>query len=349
MTADNAWFDEIDLDPQRSSLTMGTRALGDRPWLVADDQRDAELALKAHLCAERHAEVFAALDGSESASATVEAMVQAALVEAAVPDPLAVARPDGAARSEVSLPPAPEPIIGEEPDRGAGLTPANVAAERRAGGNTSDASEPAGGDAELHPLDRAGRSTQEDLCLLRRRDDGWYLEAASLCFPSRWRLADKIGRHITEVHGPVRGYVEHLASKMDMLFDRLTDRPVWRRNWFLYGDSALFQPAPPVGGDRVIEAASVMEDVVVRSERQTLRRLPDDDCGGRWVLFTIRVQQAPLAAFCGDVSDGGHRRLDALDRYLDGADPGSLEHRGLTPAQVAEIRTALAVAVASSP
>ena len=93
--------------------------------------------------------------------------------------------------------------------------------------------------------------------------------------------------------------------------------------------------------DPIIEAARVLEDVVVRSERQTLRRIPDDDLGGRWVLFTIRVQRAQLAAFCGDGSDGGERRRVALDRYLDGADPGSLEHRGLTPAQVTEIRTAL--------
>ncbi|MFN3217964.1 MAG: heme-dependent oxidative N-demethylase family protein [Acidimicrobiales bacterium] len=336
MTADDSWFDEIDLDPQRSSLAMGTRALGDRPWLVTDDCRGEELALKASLCAERHAEVFAALDDTETAGATVEAMVQLALVEAGVPTaPTATHRP-AAAPTE----PAKSGGLG----RAEGPRSPDFTTTDQAWGGTSAS---VGRDDELHPLDRAGRSTQEDLCLLRRRDDGWYLEAASLCFPSRWRLADKIGRHITEVHGPVHGYAEHLASKIDLLFDRLTDRPVWRRNWFLYADPALFQPSSPVDGDPIIEAARVLEDVVVRSERQTLRRLPDDDCGGRWVLFTIRVQQAPLAAFCGDVTDGGDRRLDALDRYLDGADPGSLEHRGLTPGQVAEIRTALAVA--SSP
>jgi dimethylamine monooxygenase subunit A len=318
MTADDAWFDEIDLDPERSSLAMGTRALGDRPWLVADDQRDVELGLKAHLCAERHTDVFAALDDTETAGASVEALVQAALAEAAPSDAPGTARPPRASREADSRPTAPQP----------------------AWGNTSAAS---GTDdrADLHPLDRAGRSTQEDLCLLRRRDGGWYLEAASLCFPSRWRLADKIGRHITEVHGPVRGYADHLASKVDLLFDRLTDRPVWRRNWFLYGDPALFQPAPPVGGDPIVEAVAVLEKLVVRSERQTLRRLPDDDRGGSWVLFTIRVQRAQLAEFCGDRSHGGDRRRDALDRYLEGADPGSLEHRGLTPAQVTEIRMAL--------
>lgn len=334
MHTGDAWFDEIDLDPRRSSLTMGTRALGDRPWLVADDERDTELALKAHLCAERHSEVFAALDGTESAGATVEAMVRAALVDADV-------RPTPAAtRRSVAEPvPATEPTRSGDPRRAEGPRSPGLAAAH-AEGATSTASGPVDGNDELHPLDRAGRSTQEDLCLLRRRDDGWHLEAASLCFPSRWRLADKIGRHITEVHGPVHGYAEHLASKIDLLFDRLTDRPVWRRNWFLYPDPALFQPVAPVV-DPIIEASQVLEEVVVRSERQTLRRLPDDDRGGRWVLFTIRVQRAQLATFCGDGSLAADRRRDGLDRYLDGADPVSLEHRGLTPAQVTEIRAAL--------
>ncbi|MFT4597393.1 MAG: hypothetical protein ACI9TF_001642, partial [Paracrocinitomix sp.] len=42
-----SWFDELVLDPGAHPVAMGTRALGDRPWLVADDRRDAELAIKA--------------------------------------------------------------------------------------------------------------------------------------------------------------------------------------------------------------------------------------------------------------------------------------------------------------
>ena len=137
MTADDAWFDEIDLDPQRSSLAMGTRALGDRPWLVADDQRDAELALKAHLCAERHVEVFAALDGTETAGATVEALVQAALVEAAEPDVSMAIESPRVARSTDRRPTALEPA-------------------KQTGGDSSEAS---GADdlPDLHPP-RQGRA-----------------------------------------------------------------------------------------------------------------------------------------------------------------------------------------------
>ncbi|MGK2947867.1 MAG: heme-dependent oxidative N-demethylase subunit alpha family protein, partial [Acidimicrobiales bacterium] len=59
------------------------------------------------------------------------------------------------------------------------------------------------GDPAGHPLDAAGRLVQEDLCLLVLRDGAPHLDAASLCFPSYWRLADKLGRPLAEVHGPV--------------------------------------------------------------------------------------------------------------------------------------------------
>ena len=43
------WFDELALDPEAHPVAMGTRALGDRPWLVADRHRDHELAIKNEL------------------------------------------------------------------------------------------------------------------------------------------------------------------------------------------------------------------------------------------------------------------------------------------------------------
>ena len=42
-----------------------------------------------------------------------------------------------------------------------------------------------------HSLEKAGLSVQEDLCLMNRTSEGWILKAASLCFPSRWKLREK--------------------------------------------------------------------------------------------------------------------------------------------------------------
>jgi hypothetical protein len=51
----------------------------------------------------------------------------------------------------------------------------------------------------MHPLDLAGRVVPDDLCLVQADADGVpRLVAASLCFPSRWRLGEKLGRPLEE-------------------------------------------------------------------------------------------------------------------------------------------------------
>ena len=272
------WLDEINLDPETPWLQMGTRALGNRPWLIVDDKRDQELQLKQQLLDARHDEVFAAEPGTEPASRRVLDLVVAGLAAA-------------------------------------GVT--------------------VGATAELHPLDRhpldqAGRLVQEDLCLLRRDSHGWILVAASLCFPSRWRLAPKMGRPLDDVHAPVDGYAEHLGSRVDRLLDRLATRIVWRRNWFIHPNGPLFQPDRPTYPEPTVEAARCLDELVVRSERQTLRRVEDG-----YALFTIRIQHCPVAMLA--VGD----RRDELVRFLADASPDLVAHRGLSPEQASELAASL--------
>ena len=181
-----------------------------------------------------------------------------------------------------------------------------------------------------HPLERAGLSIQEDLCLIRRHHEGWLLEAASLCFPSRWRLEDKIGKSMTDVHGPVDGYRELLDRKVNAFFDRLGPDPVWRRNWFVHPDDNLYQPERPIGGDPIIPSADVRKKLFVRSERQTLRAL---DLPG-WILFTIRVQQTPLKNLIDT-------RRDELTNWLREAPKSHHRQKGLQAEQVSEILNAI--------
>jgi hypothetical protein len=258
------WIDEIDLGATTPAVRMGTRALGDQPWLLVDDQRGAELSLKARLRDERPTEVFAAGVGTEAMGAEVASLVEAT-----------------------------------------GVTIAT---------------------GPYHPLEATGLSVQEDLCLLRRSPDGWILDAASVSFPSRWRLATKIGRPLGAVHAPVAGYAAKLDRRVTALIDRLADRIVRRRNWFVHPDRSLFQPDRPSGGDPVVAADRVAVDLWLRSERQTLRRLEHDG----WALFTIRVQQAPL----GELT---RRRPDDLRAFLCDADPADATHHGLGPAQAHEV------------
>ena len=241
---------------------MGTRSLGDRPWLVADIDRDRDLAIKRELLeTQRHHVLY------ETKEAVAAARVVADLAEVPLPD------------------------------------------------------------ANMHPIEAVARHVQEDLCLLRRLPDGWHLDASCLCFPTRWHLRDKVGQHIAAVHGPVDGYAARITDRVDRLFDQLTERPVWRRNWFLMTDPTLHQPDRPPA-ETIISADRVDDDLYIRSERQTLRRVADE-----WVLFTIRIQQATL----GQLLDTDQRVAEFL-AWVDAVSDDFAERRHLSAKQRTELQ-----------
>ncbi|HEV2427972.1 MAG TPA: DUF3445 domain-containing protein [Acidimicrobiales bacterium] len=141
-------------------------------------------------------------------------------------------------------------------------------------------------DAGEHPVVAASRLVQEDLCVLVR-SNAWRLEAACVCFPSRWRLADKIGTTLDEIHGPVPGYDTELARPTSSVFDRLKpDRSFWRLNWTLLDSPALHQP-----DSARASGATDPTGWWFRVERQTIRALPESAA----VVFTIRTYVTRLS------------------------------------------------------
>ena len=145
----------------------------------------------------------------------------------------------------------------------------------------------------LAPLDLAGRLVQEDLCLLGPSDAGYRLTAAVLCFPAHWRLADKLGRPLLDIHAPVPGFGERLGGPVDRLFATLrVERPVWRVNWSLVDTPALFLPPGHRHQKVTVVAERAGVQLWLRVERQTLRRLPRSGD----ILFTIRTHVEPLGA-----------------------------------------------------
>jgi hypothetical protein len=140
----------------------------------------------------------------------------------------------------------------------------------------------------LHPVDAAGRLVQEDLCVMTQESGVWRLTAASVCFPSRWSLREKIGTTLGQIHDPVPGYHDAIGSIVDSSLDRLdVSRPLWRRNWSILDDPALFQPAP---SPSLRAQPAALSALTLRVERQTLRRLPATGA----VLFTIRTYRRGL-------------------------------------------------------
>ena len=135
-------------------------------------------------------------------------------------------------------------------------------------------------------VEEVAPATAEDLCILSPLDGRWVLVAGVVCFPSMWRLPDKLGLSMARVHEPVPRYVEELEARVDRFLDRLpVGRPAWRRNWFVHDVPDLFLPAP-AHGPRPVD---VPDGLWLRSERQTLMRVGEDV-----IVFSIRTQQAPL-------------------------------------------------------
>ena len=241
-------------------LAMGLQKLKLEDWIEIDAALADDLREKQRLLAERHAEVFQAMPGSEPGQAEVLDMLADHLPEH---HPLTYRR-DG------------QRLLVKPLDSWFDLS-----------------------DRTAPPLETASRLVQEDLCLMEPDGDAYSLTAASVCFPTRWNLLSKIGRPLAEIHAPVPGYTEKLERPMDRFFSLLNEaKPVQRLNWSLMDDPTLFQPKGHGRTERddSITADNAGERLWLRVERQTLRRLPQT--GG--ILFTIRIHTNPLSEIAAE-------------------------------------------------
>ena len=146
----------------------------------------------------------------------------------------------------------------------------------------------------INALVEASLLVADDLAVLQpvKSQDGseqLLLNAAVVCCQSRWMLSEKMGHNMLAIHEPVAKYADHVGAAVDTYFQRLTvEKPVWRSNWIIQDHPALFQPQIPSG-----PFVKTPDELWIRMERQTLRRLPKT--GG--ILFTIRGYQQPLPEY----------------------------------------------------
>ncbi|MCR9279792.1 MAG: DUF3445 domain-containing protein [Pseudomonadaceae bacterium] len=162
------------------------------------------------------------------------------------------------------------------------------------------------------PLVAASHRVFDDLCILDRDASSPVLISGCVASPSYWRLEDKIGRPIRDVHAPAVGLNEKLGRRIDEFIRRLPDDRLFeRRNWFVHTSDALYQHDPQPQED------FRSDPLFLRSERQTLRGF------GRWVCFSIAVSTHPLAEL-----DDNPVAAVALRQALSHLSEAELEHFG---------------------
>lgn len=227
------------MDP-RMAWPPGLMPLEPADWFVVDPDFAGQMAYREQLIAGRRDVVLALLpEGRAAAGELLEAVLDAV---AALPGyrvgDEAVTRPDGG-------------VVAIDP-----------------------------GD----PLATAGRLVADDLCLLLPGTESgaasaeYRLVGAVLCFPSRWLLAQKLGRPLTVIHDPVPDYDAALARRVNRVLEALrVGRPLWRVNWLVHGTAELHLP---LGfSEDFIAPDDIAPDgpergQYLRTERQTLTRLP---------------------------------------------------------------------------
>lgn len=146
-------------------------------------------------------------------------------------------------------------------------------------------------------LPEAALAHHEDMCLLTRRadEDIYRLVGAAVAWPTDWHPKDKIGLPLTAMHAPIQGYAEQLASGVDHFMAKLKPNRIFGRcNWFIapVPDMRWIADSAPEVAFGHVTADNAGDTLFIRSERQTLRRLPETGA----ILFTIGVYVARLGS-----------------------------------------------------
>ncbi len=122
------------------------------------------------------------------------------------------------------------------------------------------------------PLTLLARLVQEDFLILEPGAGAEHmLVAGVLCFPASWTLAEKMGKPLSAIHGPVKPYDRDMAGRVQRILDNMfAGAPLWRANWMRYNTPDLHHP-------RTEDAPRQFDDAApwwMRVEFQTFYKLP---------------------------------------------------------------------------
>jgi hypothetical protein len=182
-----------------------------------------------------------------------------------------------------------------------------------------------------------GGAWEPDFLLLKLDDDGRIrLHAGCVCFPSSWKLTDKIGRPLEEIHEPVPTLNPSIGGSIASFLSRLRPGSTWTRaNWGMARSPEL-NLHPDRDMPRLVLPLKI-EEVWVRIENQALVSLPSS----KGILFGIRLEIVSLEQFRSEPI-----ALKGLQRALRTMPESIAEYKGLAIARsellrlldVAEVR-----------
>jgi dimethylamine monooxygenase subunit A len=143
---------------------------------------------------------------------------------------------------------------------------------------------------------RIGELWEPDFLLLKPSDgDDFVLLGGCVCFPSSWRLDEKLGRPLHFIHGAVPELNPQLGRSITSILRALKPESAWlRHNWGLTRSTELNQH--PSRTLPRLDASVALDEVWLRVEHQALVALPNS--GG--VLFGIRIAVHSLSEVKAD-------------------------------------------------
>lgn len=146
----------------------------------------------------------------------------------------------------------------------------------------------------------------------------YHMRAGVSCSAVGWTMQDKIGKPLSEIHGPVPDYKEKMEFSMDrcaqsmvyrlshhrLLTGKLSsryftkmplDKPIQRGSWGLEIGQPLFcEPSDPHLSLRSTQSPTLTpHDIHLRVDWQTLRRLPSS----RAIVFNFKALFTPMEEF----------------------------------------------------
>lgn len=186
-----------------------------------------------------------------------------------------------------------------EPERYAALLPDGVPLLEEVSQLARDWNGFAPGDEIASPWQQClalGEFWEADYLLLQADTAGAIrLLGGCVCFPSSWRLADKLGQPMEFIHAPVPGLGESIGPAIHKFLAGLKPGAAsLRHNWGL-ARSAELNHHPDRKLPR-LDAQVRGDEIWLRVEQQALVALPES--GG--ILFGIRIENHPLAEVKAD-------------------------------------------------